>query len=124
MKYIAAAYLVAALIGLYVLKHMPKEPMVPPGRDALLWNRGRRLYNYKCVTCHNSNPDLRGSVGPALRGVSEDLLRDRLKNGKGTMPAFPNLVRQAPAFREFLASETCGTAPVGSGQAQCGNKER
>lgn len=104
MKYIVLAYIVAALIGYYFWKNVPKPtpPQAPAGVNEKLWNRGRIMYKANCTSCHNANPDLQGSVGPKLRGVSEDLLTDRLKNGKGGMPAQPHMLRFVPAFREYL----------------------
>ena len=81
---------------------MPTPPPVPEGRDPKLWNRGRLVYQGRCTSCHNSNPDLAGAVGPKLRGVSETLLVDRLTNGKAAMPAQKNLLRFAPALHEYL----------------------
>lgn len=90
--------------GVYALHKIPKyePPAAPADRNAQLWNRGRIMYQARCITCHNSNPDLMGSVGPALRGVPEELLKDRFTNGKGGMPAFPHYVWLVPAFREYL----------------------
>lgn len=101
---IGLAWAAAMGVGLYFLSSMPKYevPQAPADRDAKLWNRGRVMYQARCTSCHNSNPDLHGSVGPALRGVPEELLRDRLSHGKGGMPAFPNLVWLAPSLREYL----------------------
>ena len=79
-----------------------KTSDVPPGRDEMLYRRGRAIYQSQCTACHNSNPDYAGSVGPALRGVSEELLVDRLTNGKGAMPAKKHLVKHVPALREYL----------------------
>lgn len=89
---------------LYMFARMPQrpQPVPPPGANKVLWNKGRIMYGARCTACHNSNPDLPGSVGPRLRGVSEELLRERLKNGKGGMPAQPNMLRFVPALREFL----------------------
>ncbi|MGG0655152.1 cytochrome c551 [Rummeliibacillus pycnus] len=43
----------------------------------------------KCISCHGN--DLSGAVGPDLRKIgatlSEDQIKDVLKNGKGSMPA-------------------------------------
>ena len=75
---------------------------VPLDKNEQLYRRGRAIYQSQCIACHNANPDLAGSVGPALRGVSEELLVERLTNGKGAMPARKNLVRMAPALREYL----------------------
>lgn len=47
-------------------------------------NRGRYLYNVHCTVCHNSDPELDGSLGPALKGSSANLLA--LKLLEGTYP--------------------------------------
>jgi mono/diheme cytochrome c family protein len=39
--------------------------------------KGRSLYLVHCIACHNPNPSLDGSLGPAIRGSSLDLLRAR-----------------------------------------------
>ena len=71
-RLIVILYVVLMSAGIYALHKMPKyvSPAVPVDRDAKLWNRGRVMYQARCTSCHNSNPDLAGSVGPALRGVS------------------------------------------------------
>lgn len=104
VKYMILAYVVAALVGYHFWKNMPRPvpPKAPAGVDEVLWNRGRVMYKVNCTSCHNTNPDLQGPVGPKLRGVSEDLLTDRLKNGKNGMPAQPRMLRFVPALREFL----------------------
>jgi mono/diheme cytochrome c family protein len=104
MKILILAYIAAAIIGVAFWKHAPKyvEAVAPSGVDAKLWHRGMVMYKARCTTCHNSNPDLPGSVGPVLRGVSEELIRDRLTNGKGGMPAQKNMLHFVSAFREYL----------------------
>lgn len=104
MRYILLAYVFAACIGVYVWSILPKhEPPTPPiGVNSQLWNRGRVLYQTRCISCHNSNPDFPGSIGPKLRGVSEELLTERLKSGKNGMPAQPSMLKFVPALREYL----------------------
>ena len=88
----------------YAYKNIPqsKPDVFPVGVDEKLYRRGRAIYRSRCTSCHNANPDLAGSVGPALRGVPEDRLIDRLTNGKGAMPPQPDMLRHAKAIREFL----------------------
>jgi len=102
--FLIALYLVLAGGAYYLYKHQPVhvEPVVPAGADARLWKRGRIMYNARCVQCHNSNPDLPGSVGPKLRGVSQDLLVERLTHGKGAMPVQKDMLRHVPALHEYL----------------------
>jgi len=96
---------VIVLAGLFYVgaNHAPyQEPTAPPDRDPKMWKRGRIMYQSQCTSCHNSNPDLPGSIGPKLRGVTQELLVERLTNGKGAMPPRKNLVRFAKDFREYL----------------------
>lgn len=104
MKYLALIWIAAVCGLIYLYSSLPsyQEPVVPANVDAKLWRRGRVMYKARCTTCHNSNPDLAGSVGPKLRGVSEELLRERLANGKGAMPPQKSALRFATAFREYL----------------------
>lgn len=92
----------SGMLYLFAIMPAPKRIQPPDGVNVQLWNKGRVMYGARCTSCHNSNPDLAGPVGPRLRGVTEELLRERLKNGKGGMPAQPNMLRFVPALREFL----------------------
>lgn len=77
--------------------------------------RGKGVYLNVCVACHNANPAVDGSVGPAVAGASEALLRDKVLNGEYppgytpkrpggvTMPKFPYLAEQIPALTAYLA---------------------
>lgn len=103
IAYIASVLMLGIVV--YFFTHLPKfpQPAPPPAdRDAIQWRRGRAIYNSRCIMCHNANPDLPGNVGPKLRGVSQELLDDRLTNGKGAMPAMPHLKRFVPGLREYL----------------------
>lgn len=105
MKYLLPVIWLLAFSGmlyLFAIMPTPKPITPPPGVDDKLWHRGMVMYRARCTSCHNSNPDMQGSVGPRLRGVSEELLRERLKNGKGGMPAQPHMLRFVPSLREFL----------------------
>lgn len=78
--------------------------------------QGRVLYQNICIACHNGNPALDGSVGPAVAGASEALLTAKMLNGdypKGytpkrpgsaAMPRFPQFAEQIPALAAYLAS--------------------
>ena len=77
--------------------------------------KGRMVYITNCVVCHNPNPNLPGSQGPAIAGASEALLEARvlhLNYPPGYMPqrkthamrAFPQLKNQIGDLYAFLAA--------------------
>jgi mono/diheme cytochrome c family protein len=44
--------------------------------------RGRQVYLAQCTACHHpSDPSLPGSVGPALKGTSRDVLEAKILHG-------------------------------------------
>jgi mono/diheme cytochrome c family protein len=43
---------------------------------------GRGIYLAHCIACHNVNPALDGSLGPALKGSSLELLQARVMRGE------------------------------------------
>jgi mono/diheme cytochrome c family protein len=104
VRYLAILYIMLGLSAYYFYQHIPRmvEVAVPVGVDERLWRRGRAMYNSRCTTCHNVDPNVPGSVGPKLRGVSEELLRDRLSNGKNGMPIQKDMLRFVKAFQEYL----------------------
>ncbi|WP_034383990.1 c-type cytochrome [Deinococcus sp. YIM 77859] len=55
-------------------------------------NPGLRVYAASCASCHGASGG-GGALGPSLRAssLSRDALRAVIVNGKGAMPAFPNL---------------------------------
>ena len=73
---------------------------------------GVSLYNLNCATCHGF--DRKGQDQfPALRNIDKKMstseILDRIKNGKGQMPAFPNLAnQQAKAIVAYLFKEENG----------------
>jgi mono/diheme cytochrome c family protein len=44
--------------------------------------RGRKLYENVCLTCHNADPTQPGSLGPPLAGASQALLEAKLLRGE------------------------------------------
>ncbi|WP_102124913.1 c-type cytochrome [Deinococcus planocerae] len=52
---------------------------------------GLKVYAANCASCHG--PNGQGGLGPSLRvsTLSRDALRSVIVNGKGAMPAYPNL---------------------------------
>lgn len=45
-------------------------------------DKGRTLYSLHCTACHNVDPSKDGSLGPALKGSSLDLLIARVTRGE------------------------------------------
>ena len=43
---------------------------------------GRSLYALHCTACHNGNPAIDGSLGPAIKGSSLDLIQARVLRGE------------------------------------------
>jgi cytochrome c2 len=50
-----------------------------------LEKKGRSVYNSICITCHNSNPKIAGSLGPDIWGSSKELIEAKVLHG--TYPA-------------------------------------
>jgi mono/diheme cytochrome c family protein len=43
--------------------------------------RGAVIYRTNCIACHNANPNLPGSLGPAIAGAPRDLIATRVLHG-------------------------------------------
>ena len=43
--------------------------------------KGHLLYQARCTSCHNANPKIAGSLGPALQGTSLEVLKAKTKEG-------------------------------------------
>jgi mono/diheme cytochrome c family protein len=78
-----------------------------------LESRGRAVYTSNCIACHNPNPSLDGSLGPAIAGSGLDLISYRVltrayppgykpKRKSGVMPAFPQLEKDIPGLHAYL----------------------
>jgi mono/diheme cytochrome c family protein len=75
--------------------------------------RGRQIYAANCVTCHNMDPSKDGSIGPAIKGASQDLLEAKIfratyppgyipKRKTNAMPAQPYLKSAIPDLAAYL----------------------
>ncbi len=75
--------------------------------------RGRQIYQANCVACHNTDPSKEGSLGPALKGASQELLEARIlratyppgyvpKRQSKSMPPMPFLKSAIPDLAAFL----------------------
>ena len=85
----------------------------PEAEKLELITHGQKVYSQNCVACHNPNPKLDGSVGPAIYGSSLELVSARVlraayppgykpKRPSGQMPAFAGLEKDIPALHAFL----------------------
>ncbi|MBC7427621.1 MAG: cytochrome c [Bacteriovorax sp.] len=88
----------------------------PPAAPlSALESRGKGVFMSNCIACHNPNPSLDGSIGPAIAGSSLELLQTRVltrgyppgykpKRTSGVMPDFPQLKDDIPAIQAYLAT--------------------
>ncbi|PJZ71057.1 cytochrome C [Leptospira perolatii] len=81
--------------------------------EELLKEKGKSLYLSNCASCHNMNPSIDGSVGPAIFGSSFELLKARIREGSyppgytpkrtsAVMPRFPYGDEEIKALEAFL----------------------
>jgi mono/diheme cytochrome c family protein len=79
--------------------------------------RGRRVYAANCTACHHQNPELDGTLGPAVAGSSRALLEARVlgaeyppgytpKRETGLMVPLPYLAPQIDDLAAYLADAT------------------
>lgn len=105
---------VTLLLPLFLLTACQKDD--GPGRPLTeLESRGKAIYFTNCIVCHNPDPRLDGSMGPAITGSSFELLNARVltrgypegykpKRTSEIMPDFPGLKDDIPAIHAFLQS--------------------
>ena len=86
---------------------LPSSPLTA------LESRGKGVYISNCIACHNTNPSLDGSIGPAVAGSGLDLITHRVltrdyppgykpKRNSGVMPEFPQLKNDVEALHAYL----------------------
>ncbi|MFQ5417763.1 MAG: c-type cytochrome [Myxococcota bacterium] len=79
--------------------------------------QGGTVYKNVCIACHNADPSLPGSLGPAVAGASRELIEARVirgtypegytaKQAGGVMPQFPHLEGSIDALASYLATPT------------------
>jgi mono/diheme cytochrome c family protein len=80
-----------------------------------LESRGKGVFLSNCIACHNPNPTIDGSIGPAIAGSSLELVTHRVltrdyppgykpKRNSEVMPDFPQLKDDVPAIHAYLNS--------------------
>ena len=100
MKWVLAICAIFAAIACQQKKLTPVE-------------RGRLIYMTNCVVCHNRDPNLPGSEGPALAGSSRELVEARVlhlayphgytpKRSTHLMRAIPTLAPEVGNLAAFL----------------------
>ena len=75
--------------------------------------RGKQVYLTECIACHNINPARDGTLGPAVKGSSQELLEARVlraayppgytpKRRTSLMLPQPKLAPKIPDLAAFL----------------------
>jgi mono/diheme cytochrome c family protein len=75
--------------------------------------RGKQIYAANCMACHNPDPSKDGSLGPSIKGSSQELLEARIlraayppgytpKRTSNSMPPMPFLKSAIPDLAAFL----------------------
>lgn len=83
------------------------------------YERGELVYKNVCIACHNADPALPGSLGPAIAGSSRELLEHRVLHGtypegyerqrdSSIMPQFPHLAGSIDDLTAYLARASKG----------------
>jgi mono/diheme cytochrome c family protein len=78
LRMLASLFVGACLLQLWTAcnkqeKSAPADPKV---------QAGKALYMANCIACHNVNPSLDGSLGPAIKGSSLELVKARVMHGE------------------------------------------
>jgi mono/diheme cytochrome c family protein len=101
---------IAGLIALCACGKSPREAGESPAAV-----EGRRVFIANCASCHNVNPKLDGSLGPAIAGSSRVLIEARVlhqayppgyrpKRGTHLMRPLPWLAPKIDDLTAFLAA--------------------
>ena len=102
----------AALATVALLPGCSSGPQTPV-------QRGRIVYMTNCIVCHNINPNLPGSQGPAIAGSSRALLEARVlhlsyppgykpQRTTHAMRNFPQLAPEIDNLAAFLQAAKTG----------------
>ena len=106
-------YIWPFLILSLVLGCTQKAPSNRSPEEEKLYSQGKKIYMTVCVTCHNPDPKLDGSIGPANYGSSVDLLAAKVLKGNypsgykpkretSLMPQFEEYAKDIEALHVFL----------------------
>ncbi len=98
-------------------KKIVAQPMVATDQATL--EKGQRLYTANCLQCHNRDPNLNGSIGPAMVDAPLEVMYSMVMTGKypeklpagyvpkrkaGAMRAIPKLKNDIPAIWAYVQS--------------------
>lgn len=87
--------------------------------DSAAIAKGKRLYNANCLSCHNRDPNLKGSIGPEVVEAPLPVMYSKIMTGKypdplpaGFIPkrksramrALPKLKEDIPAIWAYVQS--------------------
>ncbi len=97
--------LTATLVAAGGCAKQPQDPV----------SRGRQVYMMNCITCHNPDPRLAGSQGPAIAGSPRDLIEARVlhaayppgykpKRSTHAMQPLPQLAPRIGDLAAYLAA--------------------
>lgn len=106
----------AALLLLPILTSCQKSSEAKKAQETTnpLITRGKGVYLSNCIACHNPDPKLDGSIGPAVANSSLELITHRLltrdyppgykpkRPDSSVMPDFPQLKDDIPAIHAYL----------------------
>jgi mono/diheme cytochrome c family protein len=78
--------------------------------------QGKEIYSSRCMACHGESPASEGNIGPMIYGISKELLRKKVIEGKypkdyapkrktKNMNIFPELKDQIKYLHDFLNSD-------------------
>ena len=92
---------------------LPKQNVIF-SQDQLI-EKGKKVYQMNCLSCHGPTPKLEGPIGPSIAGSSHELITLRVmktqypqgykpKRVSALMPALPHLEGDIPAIYEYLNS--------------------
>lgn len=75
--------LAGAFIGLCFLNSAFSQV---PATDKATIEKGRRLYVSNCLSCHNRDPGLKGSIGPEITDAPLSVMTSKVMTGKYPEP--------------------------------------
>ena len=121
-KGIASLSGVALLIAATVAFHKPVNVSAAQVAQAPPTTEGAQIYSNNCAACHGANRQGNPPTFPSLVGVSrrltDTLITERIRNGKGMMPAFAKLTPdELGSLLRFLKTAPVSASPRAAARA-------
>ena len=90
-----------------LLALLPLAACSSGGESALseLAERGKHYYQNVCVACHNGDPRIDGTLGPAIAGASRALVEAKVMRGEYPAGYAPKRATAAMPRFEYLKDE-------------------